>query len=1073
MSVPNEKNLDLSLLRFRKAPDEASGEALAEALIAASREKDALSIFETLRKLSPREPRFPYRAGKLLLAAGDYPAAQKALVDALRLAPGDAEITLSLGEVLLKRGEPRRAVELLSKHRGESDAIDRLLTRAERFARLSEIGDEFAEASGPPAPSPFHAEGFDAEGFLEDVPTEMLAREELEMLRKPTEPPKIEIEIDEEIFTAEGGADVAAGGHGGADDGSERGARDAAEKKAAPPPPPVAAQPGASPPAPKAALKEAIPLPESNELAGAPTGREGAGTGASGLASSEMPPRPSARDRADSPAVDDAELVRGVPRTEKRAKRRLRFFVASFIFAALAASGAYLARQFYEHEQARERQALRQEITAAILSAEPGEVREALSLSVRLGSIDEMPAELRADLAFGEAVALLDLGERSSDQLRALIPLVEAPLREALAATADYVDTGIAPKSDALPLPSTALDPRASYLFGRLKQIASIDGLADLEAAFRAERGAVRLARVEHALTLFIRGKKREARTILSEKPIDEAPRAAAVASLLGLGEPFQDEIEASSPFDVFLCELARIHAEYRAGRAAEARERILAIPLTESGRGAIEALLLYRVAESTGALERANSALELALERHPEDAALRAEAARLAARRGDLERSSVLVEALPPERTRELRAELAFRAKDAEAIASLVQELEAAEEEPSLIFALRLRHALLARDEVASSRTEGGKGRSGERLDAGAFDAADLEALKESETPLGLYALGLYSLSLGTEDGRAQAIELLESAYESFPNDALLLRELGKALLDAGEATRGRTYLSEASELGDARANLWLIEALPPAGERSADERSELLLRLEALDRSELRPEEAERALRLIAQSAAEREDYTQAHQTLDTLAREHLADVLELRAKLLYREGRYAELIELVEAPLRDLVEGRAGARTELIPLLPLYGEALEAEGEVRRAGPVFEASVKLDPEATIGRLGYARSFIRAGKMWAALKVLERAEETLKAAGLFEKHREEWLFLKGRALLALDRREEAEEPLTEASKIEGVRPEIFFYLGEALAARKSSEARAAYMRYLELEPDGAHRRRAERAIR
>src|SRR5690606_29344532 len=154
--------------------------------------------------------------------------------------------------------------------------------------------------------------------------------------------------------------------------------------------------------------------------------------------------------------------------------------------------------------------------------------------------------------------------------------------------------------------------------------------------------------------------------------------------------------------------------------------------PLTESGRGAIEAQLLYRVAESTGAPERANSALELALERHPEDAALRAEAARLTARPGDLERSSVILESLPPERIREHRAELAFRAKDAEAIASLDQELEAAEEEPSLIFALRLRHALLARDEVASSRTEGGKGRSGERLDAGAFDAADLEALKE-----------------------------------------------------------------------------------------------------------------------------------------------------------------------------------------------------------------------------------------------------------------------------------------------------------------------------------------------------
>lgn len=1025
MSVPNEKNLDLSLLRFRKAPDEASGEALAEALLEASREKDALSIYETLRKLSPREPRFPFAAGKLLLAAGDYGAAQKALVDALRLAPGDRPITISLGEVLLKRGEPRRAVELLSKHRGEDDEVDRLLARAERFARLSEIGDEFAEASAAAQESKEEASApdlFDAEGFLEEVPTEMIARDELELLRKPTETPKIDIEIEEDLLIDDAGDDA------DGDVGKTGGAPLEPSAPLASPAPPGSSAPAQAP------LHEAIPLPEA--LSPAPASAQ--------IESGET-------EAADE--IENAEIVRGAPKAEHKAeqrkKRSLRFFVLAFLLAALAAGGAYLAHEFYEREQAREREELRQEISAMIVSAKPEAVREALGLVDRLGSMDELPAELRAEIAFGEAVALLDLEGTKSARLRELIPAIEAPLRVALTATADYADTKIAPKPEELPLPSNALDPRASYLIGRLKQIAALNGLADLEAAFRAERRAIGMARVEHALTLFLRGKKREAREILSEKPIDEAPRAAALASLLGLGEPYRAEVEPAAAFDQFIAELARIHAAHREGNGAAAREQLAAIPLPENGRGAIEALLLFRVAETVGALERAASALDLALELHPEDSGIRADAARLSARRGDLERSMALIEGLPPERTLALRAELAFRAPTEKALTELIDELDEADGDEGLLRALTLRRAVLRASEGKRTKTA---------------EAETIEALEAGEEPLGLYALGLYQAAQGEYQ---RAATLLESARESFPNDALLLRELGRALNEQGQAHDAKEYLKEASELGDARALLWLIESLPEEA-RLAEGAA---LNEAALD--SLRKDERARARTLIARSFIHRGEYEAAHRALDTLATDHLVDVLELRAELLYKEGRHEELIELVDTPLRQLIEGRQGARGELIPLLPLYGEALEATGAVRLAGPVFEAAVKLDPEATLGRLGYARSFIRAGKMWAALKVLERAEETLKAAGLYEAHKEEWLFLTGRALLALQRREEAEGPLLEASKLEGARAEIFFYLGEALAARKSAEARAAYERYLELEPNGAHRRRAERAIR
>jgi plasmid stability protein len=75
----------------------------------------------------------------------------------------------------------------------------------------------------------------------------------------------------------------------------------------------------------------------------------------------------------------------------------------------------------------------------------------------------------------------------------------------------------------------------------------------------------------------------------------------------------------------------------------------------------------------------------------------------------------------------------------------------------------------------------------------------------------------------------------------------------------------------------------------------------------------------------------------------------------------------------------------------------------------------------------------------------------------------------------LRGRAALQAgrSRREEARTALREAVAIEGVPPEAWFWLGEALSGENAPESRAAYEKYIELDPDGPYASRARRAVR
>ncbi|MBC7171449.1 MAG: tetratricopeptide repeat protein, partial [Polyangiaceae bacterium] len=134
------ENLDARLLRFRTEPATEDAIKLAEHLLASARASDALEVASAHLVRSPGDALALVAAGRASMAMGDLLRAQQALMQAAKLAPDDKAPFRWLGEVLLKRGDPARAVKVLEKAKstgGSDREVDALLARATRFARLA------------------------------------------------------------------------------------------------------------------------------------------------------------------------------------------------------------------------------------------------------------------------------------------------------------------------------------------------------------------------------------------------------------------------------------------------------------------------------------------------------------------------------------------------------------------------------------------------------------------------------------------------------------------------------------------------------------------------------------------------------------------------------------------------------------------------------------------------------------------------------------------------------------------------------------------------------------------------
>ncbi|NLY93452.1 MAG: tetratricopeptide repeat protein, partial [Myxococcales bacterium] len=223
--------------------------------------------------------------------------------------------------------------------------------------------------------------------------------------------------------------------------------------------------------------------------------------------------------------------------------------------------------------------------------------------------------------------------------------------------------------------------------------------------------------------------------------------------------------------------------------------------------------------------------------------------------------------------------------------------------------------------------------------------------------------------------------------------------------------------------------------------------------------------------AHRLRARALAEAGDLRGAREALTALEGIEDEETLAIRAEVARRAGDLQPLVAWL-APRLDPLIAKGKASPEDAPLLVTYADALEALGDPKRAGGAYQLAVRTEPTSIEARIGYARALIRGRKEAQALRVLDRADLVLEERGELDRRPTELLLLRGRALLELGKRAEAAAFLQEATERDDAPAEAFFYLGESLAGRKVAESRAAYERYLSLEPEGPHAKRAERAI-
>jgi len=150
------ENLDVRLLSFRSRRDE-SPQVLATALLEAGRLPEALEVVQSGLVDAEDDCSLLVLEGRAWFEQGDLPQAQAALLRAAKTHPREKDPYRWLAQVLMKRGEPTRAVQVLDRALS-LDPNDRSLqqarARAERLARIASEADAPAPVADPvPAPA--------------------------------------------------------------------------------------------------------------------------------------------------------------------------------------------------------------------------------------------------------------------------------------------------------------------------------------------------------------------------------------------------------------------------------------------------------------------------------------------------------------------------------------------------------------------------------------------------------------------------------------------------------------------------------------------------------------------------------------------------------------------------------------------------------------------------------------------------------------------------------------------------------------------------------------------------------
>jgi len=1117
--APPMGNLDARLLRFRNDPGSEPAVGLAAALIEAKREREATEVAETGLARTPKDPELGLLLGRGLVATGDMLRAQQAFLQAARVAPKDPRPFRWLGEVLLRRGDPGRAKKVLAKARalggGDDPAIRRLLERATRFERIADEADSQVtkvagrvappvappKAAVPPrppppavppappkpavAPKPAAAahRGFDEDDNDEEstVVASELSLQLAEAARREEE--VAEPAVDEELPTQM----------------MDRDELGMADSLAAKPPPAGAPSPfgdaldADDPPTQERVIPRATPVPAPDPgLPPAPAAAIEPDSDDLPMRWDEVEPPPERPDDVtlggNAGRPEDVDAVLGMlrqqrlfeePDGEPRAwasasaskpekTKTLGFHIATWVLGVGVVAGAWFGYQYWIGEQEAEAAQLAASAVEDALRGDHENLIDAERNLRKARELHPLQQEGPNTLLFVHAQRALEDGSFQPGYLRPSLDLagrvgIDGPRVTATRAVLLYAEGNVEEGEEALDAArEAAADDAASlYLIGRLEQrLGDERALEHLQRAIEEAPGlaAAHLALAEDASE---GGRAEEADEHIGAV-LDQyeghlraslwqqyfAADDGEPDVILGTLEPLQERLEKGAPTDEVLFHLTRARLLRRKGDLRPAEEAVEAAARAGATEPRLQALVAS-AAFALGELPRAQQAATAAVTAAPAIPEYRKLLAEILVARRDGVGALRVLSPLSSEDPDVLRASAraALLVGSEESLGATVEALQAfveAQEEPSVeMQALLLR----ARAQTGTSR---GMLREAKRLVGDAPGDPDAAL-----------ALAEVALAEGATDDALEALESVTSAAPRDPDGHYLM---GRAKRIRGEAEEAEASFREALELSpsfnDARIELGYL--LLDGGQFEEAEENYQALARTGQGRSMTVVARLGRVEALIGLGRVE-----DAAVQFDGLreSEQELASAQLVSGRLALAKGEPGDAVRA----LRPLAEGE-GATTDV---RALYGEALRRAGSGQAAAEVFSSVIEVDEGHPEALLGFAEVLLRGNKAGDASDHVRTALASLERRIRPPSVRARALMLKGRVALAEDDEDRAAEALREAVAIESVSPEAYFYLGEALSGRNAPEAREAYERYVELDPEGPLASRAQRALR